>query len=60
MLVDVPIGGGGEGLARAQADLVRIRAGGGNVRRPRWVYAVGVFVFGISLFLPLILVTLLK
>jgi hypothetical protein len=60
MLVGVPTGGGGEGLARAQADLVRIRAGGGDVRPPRRVYAVGVFVFGISLFLPLVLVTLLK
>ena len=60
MLVDMPAGGGGEGLARAQADLVRIRAGGGEVRRPHWVYAVGVLVFVISLFLPLILVTLLK
>jgi hypothetical protein len=55
----VPVVGGGEGLARAQADLVRVRAGDGDVRRPSWVYALGVFVFVASLLLPLVLVTLL-
>jgi hypothetical protein len=56
----VPVGGGGgEGLARAQADLVRLRAGGGEVRRPGWVYAVLVLVIVTSLALPFILVSLL-
>jgi hypothetical protein len=56
----VPVGGGGgEGLARAQADLVRVRTHDGEVRRTGWVCAVGVLVFVTSLLLPLVLVTLL-
>jgi hypothetical protein len=55
----VPIGGGGEGLARAQADLVRLRAGEGEVRRAPWVYAVMAFVIVIPLALLFILATLL-
>jgi hypothetical protein len=53
----MPIGGGGEGLARAQADLVRVRAGEGEVRRPGWVYVVLVLTVGASLLLPLIVVS---
>ena len=55
----VPVGGGGEGLARAQADLVRVRAGDGEVRRPGWIYALLVLVIVISLAAPFLLVTLL-
>jgi hypothetical protein len=51
--------GGGEGLARVQADLVRVRAGGGELRRPAWVYGVLALVLVGSLFLPLLLVILL-
>jgi hypothetical protein len=58
-IANVPIGGGGEGLARAQADLVRLRAGEGEVRRPGWVYAVMVLVIVIPLVLLYVLVTLL-
>jgi hypothetical protein len=50
-------GGGGEGLARAQADLVRVRANGGEARRAGWVYAVAALVVVGSLFLPLLVVT---
>ena len=53
----MPIGGGGEGLARAQADLVRVRAGEGEVRRPGWVYVVLGLAVVASLLLPLLVVT---
>jgi len=53
----MPAGGGGEGLARAQADLVRLRADGGDIRWPGWVYAVSVLVVVGSLLLPLLVVT---
>ena len=53
----MPIGGGGEGLARAQADLVRVRAGEGEVRRPGWVYVVVVLTVGASVLLPLLVVS---
>jgi hypothetical protein len=53
------MGGGGEGLARAQADLVRVRAGDGEVRRPAWVYALLVVVIVTPLALLFILATLL-
>jgi hypothetical protein len=51
------MGGGGEGLARAQADLVRVRAGEGEVRRPGWVYVVLMLAVVASLLLPLLVVT---
>jgi hypothetical protein len=51
------MGGGGEGLARAQADLVGVRAGEGEVRRPGWVYVVLVLAVVASLLLPLLVVT---
>jgi hypothetical protein len=54
----MPIGGGGEGLARAQADLARVRAGEGEVRRPGWVYVVLVLAVVASLLLPLLVVTM--
>jgi hypothetical protein len=57
--VIVPVGGGGEGLARAQADLVRLRAGDGEVRRPGWVYAVLALVIITPLALLFVLVSLL-
>jgi hypothetical protein len=54
----MPVGGGGEGLARAQADLVRLRANGGEVRQPGWVYGVlALVVVVVSLLLPLLVVT---
>jgi hypothetical protein len=53
----MPIGGGGEGLARAQADLVPVRAGEGEVRRPGWVYVVLGLAVVASLLLPLLVVT---
>jgi hypothetical protein len=53
----MPVGGGGEGLARAQADLVRVRAGEGEVRRPGWVYVVLLLIVGASLMLPLLVVS---
>jgi hypothetical protein len=55
----VPIGGGGEGLARAQADLVRVRARDGEVHRPAWVYAALALVIAIPLALFFVLATLL-
>jgi hypothetical protein len=58
-ILNVPIGGGGEGIARAQADLVRLPAGDSEVPRPGWVYAVLALVIVISLALPFVLVTLL-
>jgi hypothetical protein len=53
----MPIGAGREGLARAQADLVRVRAGEGDVRRPGWVYVVLVLAVVASLLLSLLVVT---
>jgi hypothetical protein len=59
-MMNVPVGGGGgEGLARAQADLVRLRAGEGEVRRPGWVYAVLVLVIVSPLVLLFALLALL-
>jgi hypothetical protein len=49
-------GGGGEGLARAQADLVRVRANGGEVRWSGWVYVAFALAVVASLLLPLLVV----